>query len=410
MTKHEINPKIEARKAARKKIRPFRRIRASFFIRHSSFVLRHFLILFLAACTKHAPAPPPPPGPQQLVVPEHGAYTGAYIDFGDNEDSVTIEAIEDFEKLVGKHQAIVASSSYWGEQTFPTDNVNLIHRHGSIPMIYWSPWDRPYVENEEDDPRPAYAQADKFSLTNIIAGKWDDYIDKWADSARAFGQPMFVSLCNEMNGTWFPWSGIFYGADKEVPGQPDKYMGPETFKKAWRHVVDRVRARGANNILWVFHVMNYSIPQDNWNYAAQYYPGADYVDWFGLSVYGMQFRYEHWSDFSGSIVNGKFTGGLLDWPYDELCKIDPAKPIMLAEWGVGEFPDFGSKPKFISQGFAEMEKRPRIKAAIYWHERWQNEELHYSNLHVNSTPESLEAYRSGVGNPFWLSAPVYKPR
>ncbi len=59
---------------------------------------------------------------------------------GDKEDTVTLEAVEKFETLVGKHQAIVASSSYWGEQSFPEDNLRLITRHGSVPLVFWSPW------------------------------------------------------------------------------------------------------------------------------------------------------------------------------------------------------------------------------------------------------------------------------
>jgi hypothetical protein len=43
---------------------------------------------------------------------------------------------------------------------------------------------------------------------------------------------------------------------------------------------------------------------------------------------------------------------------------------------------------------------PRIKAAVYWHERWQNPDQSYSNLRVNSSVESLKAYR-GVANPDW---------
>ncbi len=381
------------------------------FLQSSIFNLQSVLaVLLLSACQEPAPLPVDPNAPKKLVVPDKGAYTGAYIDFGDTEDDVTLEAIEDFETLVGKHQAIVASSSYWGEQTFPAANVSLIWRHGSIPLVFWSPWDKPYVENEDDDAPVWYAAANKYSLWNIIDGKCDDYIDKWADGAKQFGQPMFVSFCNEMNGIWFPWSGIFYGADADVPGEKDKKMGPETFKRAWRHVVDRVRARGATNILWVFHLMNYSIPQDNWNYAKQYYPGPDYVDWLGLSVYGMQVREEHWSEFSQIMVDGKLTGGLLDWPYEELCRMDSTKPIMLAEWGCGEFPEFGDKARWIREGFEEMRKRPRIKAAVFWHERWQNEEEHYSNLRVNSSPESLDAYRKGVSDPFWLDKPILKPR
>jgi hypothetical protein len=52
-----------------------------------------------------------PNGPVEVVMPEHGAYTGAFMDFGDEEDDVTLEMIEDFETMVGKHQAIIASSS-----------------------------------------------------------------------------------------------------------------------------------------------------------------------------------------------------------------------------------------------------------------------------------------------------------
>ena len=44
---------------------------------------------------------------------------------------------------------------------------------------------------------------------------------------------------------------MFYGADKPICPNPgpnpsrDHFEGPEIFKKAYRHVVDRVRARGA---------------------------------------------------------------------------------------------------------------------------------------------------------------------
>ena len=124
----------------------------------------------LAGC-KRSPtaAQVDPNGPVEVVIPEHGAYTGAFMDFGDEEDDVTLEAIEDFEQMVGKHQAIIASSSYWGEQSFPTDNLNVIWRHGSLPLVFWSPWDKPY----EEDRAPG-----KFNLNEIIAGTWDGYIDK----------------------------------------------------------------------------------------------------------------------------------------------------------------------------------------------------------------------------------------
>src|SRR5882757_2770687 len=116
-----------------------------------------------------------PNAPVEVLLPANGAYTGAFMDFGDSEDDVNIEMIEEFETMVGKHQAIIASSSYWGEQSFPTRNLNVIWRHGAMPLVFWSPWDRPYTQNRGPD---------KFSLNEIIQGKWDTYIDKWGDSAR----------------------------------------------------------------------------------------------------------------------------------------------------------------------------------------------------------------------------------
>jgi hypothetical protein len=372
------------------------RIPAFFDLRYSSVVILLFACCGFVSCKKEAISSRVDPNrPVEIVLPEHGAYTGAFMDFGDLEDEVALETIEDFEKMVGKHQAIIASSSYWGEQSFPTANLNLIWRHGSLPLLFWSPWDKPYEQNRGPD---------RFSLLEIIAGKWDAYIDQWADAARAFGHPMIVVFGVEMNGEWFPWSGIFYGAD-QWDFDKKNWRGPEQFKAAYRHVVDRVRARGASNIQWMFHTNNYSSPLNTWNFAPSYYPGSDYVDWLGMSVYGQQFKDEPNPDISS----------LMDWPYKEMCGLDPDKPVMIAEWATGEFPYNVNepglrKPEWIKQGLELFRTRyPRIKAAVYWHERWQNLDQSYSNLRVNSSPESLKAYREGVAHPDWLGDPILRP-
>jgi hypothetical protein len=368
-------------------------IRNSFVIRHSCFVILALTCSALAGCQKSKPqtARIDRNASVEVVLPDHGVYTGAFMDFGDAEDEVTLEMIEEFENMVGKHQAIIASSSYWGEQSFPTRNLNVIWRHGAMPLVFWSPWDRPYEQNHGPD---------KFSLNAIINGTWDDYIDKWGDAAREFGKPMVVAFGNEMNGDWFPWSGWFYGADKLVGKATDQWEGPECFKKAYRHVVDRVRARGTANIKWMFQTNNYSYPLDTWNSAAAYYPGPEYADWLGLSVYGQQFKDEPWAPIPP----------LVDWPYKEMSLLDPATPIMIAEWATGEFPRSGSKGAWIQEGLDLFRTRyPRIKAAVYWHERWQNLDQTYSNLRVNSSVDSLDAYRKGVAHPDWLRDLILRP-
>jgi len=318
-----------------------------------------------------APDPRPNPG-------EKGIRFGAYMDFGETEDAVTLEGIEKFEKLAGKRPALIASSSYWGEQSFPSANLQLIDRHGAVPLIFWSPWDKPYEQNKGPD---------RFGLTEILAGKWDAYIDRWAEGARDFGKPLFVSFCNEMNGCWFPWSGCFYGG---------RDGGPEIFKKTWRHVVDRVRAKGADNILWVFHVNAFPAENDVWNMMASYYPGPGYVDWLGISVYGQQFRNDRaWAFFQD----------LIAWPLKELSAVDPKKPIMIAEFGVGEFPKSGNKAEWFADALAILPKQPRVQAAVIWHERWQNQDGSFSNLRINSSPAALKAFRQGIAAPEWIAAP-----
>ena len=97
--------------------------------------------MLLAAC-KPAPVTPKSEAeiiPTGIAVPEKGAYLGAYIDSGDDEDDVSLDRLVEFEELAGKKQAIVASSSYWGQQTFPSANLRIISRHGSIPLLFWSP-------------------------------------------------------------------------------------------------------------------------------------------------------------------------------------------------------------------------------------------------------------------------------
>jgi hypothetical protein len=354
------------------------------------------LFCFSLGCERKQAATPAidPNGPVAAVPPAQGAYTGAFIDFAGAEDDVALEAIEGFEEMVGKHQAIIASASFWGEQSFPMANMKMIWRHGSLPLLFWSPWDRPYEQRKGPD---------RFSLNAILAGHWNRYIDSWADEARAFGHPLIVSLGDEMNGDWFPWSGVYYGGNQRLNPKgatPERWAGPELFKRTYRYVVDRVRSRGARNIQWMFHTNNFSFPMDTWNFAPAYYPGSAYVDWLGLSVYGEQFNDEPWADFYL----------LTKWPYEEMERLDPTKPIMIAEWATGEFPQKGDKAKWIADAFSLLrEKFPRIKAAVYWHERWQNEDESFSNLRVNSSPEALAAYRAGISNPYWLGKLELRP-
>lgn len=335
----------------------------------------------------------------KFMAPTTGAYTGVFLgseeesDKSTAENNVTLDCIENFESMVGKHQALIAFSSFWGEQNFPTEAATIVMRHHCVPLIFWSPWDAPYEQNHGPD---------RFSLEKILAGQWDTYIDAWADKAKELDAPLCVSFGNEMNGDWFPWSGYYNGAEDPAK-DGNGHAGPETFKSAYRYVVDRVRKRAATNVLWVFHVNNFSAPEENWNAMKEYYPGDDYVDWLGVSVYGQQFPHTEWKTFHSVFSD----------PYTELASVTPEKPIMITELGVGEFPHEsgtifgGDKGAWITDALKQIETQyPRVHAVVYWNERWQNPSGEYSNLRVNSSPAAITAYKEGIAGPFWLDQPI----
>ena len=360
-----------------------------------SFILLLLMLVLGAGCRDQATPDGPHKTAEQLtlVMPANGVYTGAFVDFGDGESHVTYEALTGFERLTGKPLAVVACGNFWGDQAFPEKTVRIITAYGAVPFLFWSPWDKPYSEGEK---------AGRFGLRQILAGKCDKYIDDWADAARQYGKPLLVAWGLEMNGTWFPWSGYFSGAGKVIGHKDGRtlYAGPELYKQAYRYVIDRVRARKATNILWGFHVNNFGSPRAPWNQFSNYYPGADYVDWLGMSVYGKMARTEGWAEFDDMMTG----------PYAEICKLDAEKPVFVAEWGVGEYPP-GDKAGFIATALRDLpSKYPRVRLAVYWHERWENKDGGFSNLRVNSSPEALAAYRAGIASPLWIGRPQFTRR
>jgi hypothetical protein len=326
-----------------------------------------------------------------LAVPTRGAYTGSYAEFGDSEEEVTRDKIEAFASLVDKHQALVGFSNHWGTGHFPTEQVRIVDAYGAVPLIYWNPWER---RND--------ATGGRFTLESIESGTWDGYIDDWARAAREYGKPLLVAWGYEMNGNWFPWCGVFHGGGEPDPAAgPHRHRGPDLYRRVYRHVVDRVRAAGASNISWVFQTNNTPDPAEPWNIMAAYYPGSNYVDWLAMSAYGKQYPGEDWTTVREAFHR----------PYAELAALDPKQPILMAEWGIAEFPDQGSKAEWIAEALGRMEhEMPRLKGAIFWHDFWRNGDRGDSNLRVDSSPGALRAYREGIARGFWLAEPEVRTR
>ena len=127
-----------------------------------------------------------------------------------------------------------------------------------------------------------------------------------------------------------------------------------------------MREEGAYNIIWVFHVNTYDVPNKSWNRLEQYYPGDEWIDWIGVSVYGAQTPMEQeWSRFRN----------LMDAVYPRLVALSPSKPIALLEFGVTAGNPLGNQAAWAKKALKDLTafRWPRIIGFSWWNETWENE-------------------------------------
>ncbi|MHA1303714.1 MAG: glycoside hydrolase family 26 protein [Candidatus Heimdallarchaeaceae archaeon] len=254
----------------------------------------------------------------KLLPPSQGIYHAAYPDFNDSEDYVRTNRITDFEQLAGKSIIYAYFSNNWYDGIkFPEESVKIINSTGKIPYVRLMA--RSIYQDEGGDPI--------YTLQRIIDGDFDANLTQWALDYNATQIPIIAEFGTEVNGPWFPWNGYWAGGENTTEyGDPNLPDGPERFRDAYRHIIDIFRNLNVRNITWVYHVDDF-IDEDNpWNNMSAYYPGDDYIDWIGISVYGpLDFR-DEWISFTD----------LMDEAYPKLCSISANKPLALLEWGADE--------------------------------------------------------------------------
>lgn len=306
---------------------------------------------------------------KKLIPPSTGIYAGVFPDMGSTEDSVTSDRITEYINLTGSNPVWVCFSNswFWGIK-FPLENVKTIAKFNAVPYVRIMPR-HDWTSGRAD---PVYG------LDEIADGTYDDDLRKWAKDARKYGKPLLVEFAPEMNGNWFPWSGAHNG----------KKDGAELYIEAHRHVVELMRDEKADNITWMFHVNAVSEPNKSWNKMKEYYPGDDYIDWIGMSIYGSQKPGWEWTSFLSVFQSA----------YWQMEKISKNKPLAIAEFGVVEDPKSGSKPEWIREAFETILSGmyPRIKAISYWHSSFDDHKGVISNMRVDSSPEVLQVYKDYI--------------
>jgi Carbohydrate binding module (family 6)/Glycosyl hydrolase family 26 len=98
-------------------------------------------------------------------------------------------------------------------------------------------------------------------LDAVVDGELDSNIDRLADELQSFNRPVFLRIGYEADGSWNSYN-------------------PEKYKAAWRHIVQRLRAKKADRIATVWQVVGICGPTPE-----AWYPGDDIVDWTGFSLF-----------------------------------------------------------------------------------------------------------------------------
>jgi len=161
-------------------------------------------------------------------------YFSAFPDFGGSENIVTTQRIQTFETMVGKQIAWAYFSQNWFNGiVYPKAHIHAISQSGAVPFVRLMP------RSDEEQGHPE----EVFTMQNIIDGVFDTELKKWAKDAKKDNIPMLVDFAVEMNGDWFPWSGVFTGGNTtDAYGDLTYPDGPERFRDAYRRArKDRLR-------------------------------------------------------------------------------------------------------------------------------------------------------------------------
>jgi hypothetical protein len=291
-----------------------------------------------------------------IVRPDSGAWWGAFVK---KQDGLTHEqTVVRMEQRLGRKLKINHHYHEWNSLDLREERHDLAA--GRIPLISW----------------PSAAWPAGVDAQAINSGSQDGVIRRAADDLRELGAPVFLRFAFEM--------------DQKPPSR--RHIGkPRPFKRAWRHVYRIMRARGADNVQFVWCAVASNFASGR---AQHFYPGDDYVQWIaadGFSFYPVKLSsISRWRSFA------EIFGAFYQWGAPR------SRPLMVAATGVQEDRQRPRRKAHWFQNASEAlrNRMDQIEAFVYW------SALHptpngNANFRVATSWRSFRAYRAMGDLPYF---------
>jgi len=341
------------------------------------------LVLALAAMLATPPASAAPTAAisrAHRVGPKHRgqlpAYWGAWIgkQMTGEEPPWDMRPVTQLESILGKGMSLIGLGSTFADCSpapcryyeFPTKEMEKVRAYGAIPFFNWS--------SQESAVNPSLTTSmPDFQLSDILSGRYDPYIRRFAIDARNWGHPFFLRFDWEMNGNWFPWAE---GVNGNNGGE---------YVAAWRHVHDIFTSFGATNAAWVW--CPYAEFKRRFAPLAPLYPGSQYVDWTCMDGF-------NWGSNPTNPHKWRTFDSIFSSTYRRLVKrIAPDKPIVLAEMASTGAPR--AKARWINDMFKQLALRYRRVRGLVWYDQIDRG----IDWLLESSPEASGAFARGIANP-----------
>lgn len=246
----------------------------------------------------------------------------------------TIQDINDYMEDFSEEPMPAGWSAYWGIPEFRGVTDTYRNENGSSHNHQW------LVDRFTNSViNSGLWMVGKWGIAqNTADGNYDKVIKKYCKWAKSIDRPIYLRIGFEFDG-------------------PHNELEASEYVTAYRHIVDLMRKQGVENVAFVWHSYIFE-PYKNYT-LSDYYPGDDYVDWVGVSVFGLVYQAADLMAHGDAVL--------------EFAKMHK-KPVMVAEAS----PTSGIKPNdtevwnswFVN--FFSVCYKKNIKAICFINANWES--------------------------------------